>query len=170
MRQLKEKDARAFGYLYDHYSPAIYGVILRIINEEELAHDIMQDVFVKIWKSIQQYDATKGKLFTWMLNIARNTSIDTLRSKTYKFDRKIQELGNNVNSVDSNLSVSTKVDHLGLNKVLATLKTEQRTIIDLAYFKGYTQEEISKELDIPLGTVKTRIRNALIQLRGLLNK
>ncbi|MHB1921376.1 MAG: RNA polymerase sigma factor [Chitinophagaceae bacterium] len=166
--QLKSKDEQAFSYLYDHYSAALYGVIMKIVNLEETSQDILQEVFVKIWRNMESYDPAKGKLFTWMLNVARNTAIDTLRSKSFKNDKKIQELGDNVHSHNLSQSVTLKVDHLGLKKVLESLKEEQRIIIDLAYFKGYTQEEIAKELDMPLGTVKTRIRKALMQLRNIL--
>lgn len=166
---LKHKDEQAFGYLYENYSPVLYGVVLRVVNQEEAANDTLQEVFVKIWKNIDSYDATKGRLYTWMLNIARNTAIDMLRSKNYKYDKKIQNFENTVHKDVDNLSSSPSINHIGLEKVLKELKEEQQVIIHLAYFKGYTQEEIAKELDMPLGTVKTRIRNALIKLREILN-
>jgi RNA polymerase sigma factor (sigma-70 family) len=165
---LKDKDEKAFSYLYDNYSGALYGVILKVIPEEEAARDILQEAFVKIWRNINGYDKLRGKLFTWMLNIARNCAIDALRSKRYRNDQKIRQLDNNVNLNVAYLSVSQNVDHLGLKTVLASLNEEQRRIIDLAYFKGYTQEEIAREMDMPLGTVKTRVRNALIQLKDIL--
>lgn len=168
MLGLKNKDEQVFGYLYDHYSPALYGVILKVINDENVASDILQEVFIKIWRGIDRYDVDKGRLFTWMLNIARNTAIDNLRSKAHKLDQKIQEIGNDVYYHTSQLTVQPSVDHLGLSKVLDKLNKEQRIIIDLAYYKGCTQEEIAKILDIPLGTVKTRMRNAIIQLRNIL--
>jgi RNA polymerase sigma factor (sigma-70 family) len=167
---LRARDQQIFGYLYDHYSPALYGVVLKVINEENIAGDILQEVFVKIWRSIEKYDAEKGRLFTWMLNIARNTAIDALRSKAYKLEQKIQDINSDVYHNASQLTVNPSVDHLGLVKVLEKLNKEQRVIIDLAYFKGCTQEEISKVLDIPLGTVKTRMRNAIIQLRNILKQ
>jgi RNA polymerase sigma factor (sigma-70 family) len=167
---LRARDQQIFGYLYDHYSPALHGVVLKVINEETIASDILQEVFLKIWRSIEKYDPEKGRLFTWMLNIARNTAIDALRSKAYKLDQKIQDIGSDVYSHTSQLTVNPSVDHLGLVKVLEKLNKEQRVIIDLAYFKGCTQEEIAKVLDIPLGTVKTRMRNAIIQLRNILKQ
>jgi RNA polymerase sigma-70 factor, ECF subfamily len=165
---LKRKDERAYNYLYDNYSAALYGVIMKVVNIEETASDVLQEVFVKIWRNIESYDQQKGKLFTWMLNIARNTAIDTVRSKSYKNDQKIRELGNDVHVNNAPLTATIKIDHIGLQKVLEQLTEEQRLLIDLAYFKGYTQEEISKELEVPLGTVKTRIRNALLRLRDIL--
>lgn len=167
---LKARDQQVFGYLYDHYSPALYGVVLKVLNDENSASDVLQEVFLKIWRSIEKYDTEKGRLFTWMLNIARNTAIDSLRSKGHKLDQKIQELSNDVYLQTSQLTVQPAVDHLGLSKVLEKLNKEQRTIIDLAYYKGCTQEEIARVLDIPLGTVKTRMRNAIIQLRNILKQ
>ena len=112
----------------------------------------------------------KEELFTWMLNIARNASIDTIRSKSFQNSQKNQELSNNVNvnSSISNQTILPDIDNIGLRKTLETLKGEHRILIELAYFKGYTHEEIAKIEGIPLGTVKTRIRNALLQLREYL--
>ena len=165
---LKARSEKHFGYLYDHYSPALYGIALKVINDETAAGDVLQEIFLKIWRSIERYDADKGRLFTWMVNIARNTAIDTLRSKAHKQGQKLQELGSN--AVMEQFAVHQAVDHLGLTKVIEQLNKEQRVIIDLAYYKGCTQEEISKILDIPLGTVKTRMRNAIIQLRTILKQ
>lgn len=165
---LKNRDNKAFGYLYDHYSGALYSIILAILNDTELANDVLQDVFVNIWKKIESYDPAKGRLFTWMLNIARNASIDTLRSKTYQNDRKNQSMDYQGNGTQVSLVTQVNVDNIGFKKVLNQLMEEQRALIDLAYFKGYTHEEIAEMENIPLGTVKTRIRSALIQLRGFL--
>jgi RNA polymerase sigma factor (sigma-70 family) len=167
---LKARDEKVFSYLYDHYSPALYGVALKVVNDENVASDILQEVFVKIWRSIERYDANKGRLFTWMLNIARNTAIDTLRSKAHKLEQKVQDISNGNYLMEQQMAVHQSVDHLGLSKVVEKLNKEQRIIIDLAYYKGCTQEEIAKVLDIPLGTVKTRMRNAIIQLRNILKQ
>jgi RNA polymerase sigma factor (sigma-70 family) len=107
-------------------------------------------------------------LFTWMLNITRNTAIDMLRSKSHRFEQKIQDVGDDVHLYTGHLTVYQSTDHLGLSKVLEKLNKEQRIIIDLSYYKGCTQEEIAALLNIPLGTVKTRTRLAMIRLRSLL--
>jgi RNA polymerase sigma-70 factor (ECF subfamily) len=141
----------------------LYSVILSIINDRELANDVLQEVFVKIWRQIESYDATRGRLFTWMMNITRNASIDTLRSKGYQNSQQNRELTEAVYETAG--TVTTSTDTIGLRKLVTTLKQEYRVLVELAYFQGYTQEEISKTLDMPLGTVKTRLRAALIQLR-----
>lgn len=165
---LKNKDQQAYNYLYDNYAAALYGIIINVIGTEDIAKDVLQEVFVKIWKNIEHYDASKGRLYTWMLNIARNSAIDVLRSAKYNMDKKTADIDNNVHMDNSSLSTTIKIDHFGVKKIVDSLKDEYRQIINLAYFKGYTQEEVAEELNIPLGTVKTRSRNALLQLKNLM--
>jgi RNA polymerase sigma-70 factor (ECF subfamily) len=165
---LQHKDQQAFSYLYDNYAPALNGVIFRMVEEKELAEDILQEAFIKIWDNFHQYDDSKGRLFTWMINLVRNLTIDTLRSKNYKKQQKISADENSVSNLSNNYSGSERFDTIGLRKYLENLKPEQRTIIDMAYFSGYTQDEIAKEIGIPLGTVKTRMRTAIIELRKML--
>lgn len=166
---LRKKNEEAFRYLYDHYAAALYGVVLKVVNEQELANDLLQEVFVKIWNRIDSYDPQKGRLFTWMLHIARNTAIDMLRSRAYQQQEKNQSLESNVHIGNSvQMSSAVRVDEIGLKNILNRLSDEQRILIEKAYFKGYTQEEIARELQIPLGTVKTRIRHALQKLRDIL--
>ena len=165
---LQNKDQQAFSYLYDNYSAALNGIIYRLVENRELAEDILQEAFVKIWNNFSSYDMGKGRLFTWMLNITRNLTIDTLRSKGYKKQAKISSDENSVGTFTDDSRIAQRFDAMGLRKQLANLKPEQRSIIDLAYFHGYTQDEISKEMNIPLGTVKTRMRSAIIELRKML--
>ena len=163
---LQKRNESAFEYLYDNYSGALLGIVSGIIADKEIANDVLQNVFINIWRKIESYDSAKGRLFTWMLNIARNASIDEIRSKGFRDSQKNQSLSNNV-SVAS-VATGPQVDDVGLKKVLSRMKDEWRVLVDLSYFQGFTHEEISKLLDIPLGTVKTRIRSALIHLRTVL--
>jgi RNA polymerase sigma-70 factor, ECF subfamily len=163
--QLGLKNQQAFSYLYDNYAPALNAVIYRMVEDQTLSEDILQEAFVKIWNSFNSYDKIKGRLFTWMVNITRNLTIDTMRSKGYKKQNKISGDENSVNNLQDNNSGIEKFDSMGVSKQLINLKPDQRQIIDLAYFKGYTQDEISKQLDIPLGTVKTKMRTAILELR-----
>ena len=165
---LLQQNDQAFSYLYDNYSPALFGIINQIVPDKELASDVLQDVFINIWRRIRSYDQTKGRLFTWMLNIARNAAIDKLRSRPYQDNLKNQPLAENVNSTAANSVIGPQVNDVGLKKLINKLKEEYRVLIDLSYFQGFTHEEIAKLLNIPLGTVKTRIRSALIQLRTLI--
>ncbi len=163
---LKARDDQAFSYLYDHYSGSLYSIILQIVKTPETASDVLQEVFINIWRKIDSYDPFKGRLFTWMLNIGRNASIDMLRSKSYQNDQKNREITDTVYGNDQ--VTQTSIDSIGLTRFLGKLRPEQRVLIELAYFKGYTHDEIADIEDIPLGTVKTRIRNALLQLREYL--
>ena len=166
---LKERNDQAFSFLYDHYAGALYSIIKQIVTDNpELANDVLQEVFINIWRKIDTYDQTKGRLFTWMLNIARNASIDMLRSKGYQNSQKNQELPDNVYKGAANQAILQNVDSIGLKKMLEKLRPESRVLVELAYFKGFTHEEIAEIAAIPLGTVKTRIRNALLQLREYL--
>ena len=168
IRMLKQRTPSAFNYLYDNYSASLYTVILSILQDKELANDTLQEVFIKIWRQIEQYNPDKGRLFTWMINISRNASIDILRSKDYHTQKQNRELTESVYTTANTVNIET--DSIGLRKLISNLKDEQKVLIELAYFQGYTQDEISKLLNIPLGTVKTRLRSALIQLRGLLKR
>ena len=165
---LQQRNDRAFGYLYDNYSGALYGIINSIVPDKETANDVLQDVFVNIWKKIELNDASKGRLFTWMLNIARNAAIDKVRSKGYRDSLKNQPLPENVDTIVSGAVIKPRIEDVGLKKMLAKLRDEQRSLIDLSYFQGFTHEEIAKALSIPLGTVKTRIRSALTLLKTML--
>lgn len=165
---LKKQDTNAFSYLYDNYSAAIFGVITRMVEEQHLAEDILQEAFVKIWNNFNQYDSSKGRLFTWMINLTRNLTIDTLRSKGFKKQQKISQDEKSVLNYQDGGFNTAKFDTIGLRKQLALLKPEQQIVIELAYFNGYTQDEIAKEIGIPIGTVKTRIRSAILELRKLM--
>ena len=166
---LKQQSREAFNYLYRQYGPVLYGVISKVVYDEQTAQDVLQDVFVKIWNNIEQYDARKGRLYTWMINIARNASIDKLRSKGEIMKGKIHTGEDIVNNLQQGMRTEQATDTIGLQKMVAGLKPEYEVIITLAYFKGYTLDEISKTLEIPLGTVKTRMRSAIKQLREIFN-
>jgi len=165
---LQQKDQQAFSYLYDNYSGALFGLIFKMVNDKELAEDILQEAFVKIWNNFGTYDSIKGRLFTWLLNLTRNLTIDTLRSKGYKKQSKIHTDENSVSNISDSPNAAEKFDAMGIRKQLTLLKNDQKQIIDLAYFGGFTQDEISKQLGIPLGTVKTRMRAAILELRKVL--
>lgn len=164
---LQSHDQQAYSFLYDHYSKALFAIIYQFLPQQEIAEDVLQDVFVKIWQNIKSYDASKGRLYTWMLNIARNSAIDRTRSKDFNNRGKTIELSDNVYSEKEGIEI--KIDDVGLKKTLEQLPEENRKLLEFAYFQGYTQEEISKILNIPLGTVKTRIRSTIIQLRKILS-
>jgi RNA polymerase sigma factor (sigma-70 family) len=121
-----------------------------------------------VWDRIDSYDASKGRLFTWMLNIARNQAIDQTRSKEFSKGKKTGDIDNYVNRIENEGYVEQKVEGIGLQNVLNTLPEDQRFIIDQHYLKGYTQAEIAEEFNLPLGTVKTRMRLAMKELRNLL--
>lgn len=169
VQAIRTRESRGAQALYDMYSSALYGVIYRIIQHEEIAEDLLQEAFVKIWNSAASYDESKGRLFTWMVNIARNLSIDKTRSKDFRNHSKTEDIENIVLSVEKGFTTSINPETLGLKELVSKLNPDQKAILDLVYFKGFTHVEAAEELNIPLGTVKTRLRNAIITLRKVFN-
>ena len=163
---LHQNDKQVMAIIYDQYSAALYGVVLRIVQTEAIAQDVMQDAFVKIWKNGSTYNSSKGTLFTWMLNITRNTAIDKIRSKHFRKGEKIQTLDHHVYNQESR-SHGINPDEVGVKELLNNLEDKYKEIVDLIYFNGYTQQEVSEHLNLPLGTVKSRLRIALRELRNL---
>ncbi|MFT5266482.1 MAG: RNA polymerase sigma factor (sigma-70 family) [Sphingobacteriales bacterium] len=166
---LRNKDRKSMEILYEKYNVAIFGVINRIVQSQELAEDLVQEAFVKIWKSFDSYSSQKGRLFTWMINVSRNLAIDKLRSKSFKNNSKNQNIEDNVFIIDNVKNHKLNSDVVGLKDLTEKLKPNQKEIIDLVYFSGYTHVEVSEELGIPLGTVKTSLRMGLMELRKYFN-
>ena len=165
---LEKGDRRAIDLAYKNYGRALYGIILRVVKSGEVAEEILQDVFVKIWINAESYNRSKGRLFTWMSNIARNASIDSIRTARSKREQKTTSIDNPVyESVGGKEEMNVK--DFALQKVIDSLDEKHRLLIDLTYFQGYSQREIEKELGIPLGTIKSRLRLAINQLREKLN-
>ena len=165
---LYKKDEKAYTILYDMYAKSLFAIIFNLVKEREEAEDILQDVFVKIWKNIDSFSESKGRFYTWMLNIARNTAIDKLRSKGFNNSKKNLSAENFVYLMDDNTKQNHKIDSIGIQEFVKKLKPKCIQIIDLLFFKGYTQQEASDELEIPLGTVKTQNRNCINDLRTFL--
>jgi RNA polymerase sigma factor (sigma-70 family) len=169
VHSLRNREKIAIEALYDMYSSSLYGVISRIVIDTATSEDVLQETFVKIWHSFSSYSTEKGRLFTWMVNIARNMAIDKIRSKDFKNQNKNQELENNVTFIDEQKNTVYKPELVGVKELVATLKPEQKSILDLVYFKGFTHVEAADELGIPLGTIKTRLRMAIMALRKHFN-
>lgn len=164
---LANYDERHFARLYDRFSGALFGVILSRIGDMEVAENLLQDVFVKAWRYRKLYDASKGRVFTWLYNITRSTCIDHLRSKAHKQCRA------SVLSDDLSLLLPGApadyfiADSIGLRKMVGHLRREEKEVVELMYFEGFTQREIADRMNIPLGTVKTRVRRAIKNLRAI---
>lgn len=161
---LKQGNRQAFTTLYDNYSGAIFGVLKRIVKDDELAKDLLQDTFIKVYQQIALYDAQRGRLFTWLLNIARHAAFDELRKRKSAILLHFDETA--VSEIDSHYQTAQlKADFFDVPDLVKKLTSGKYTLIDMVYFKGYTLTEVATELDIPLGTVKTRVRSAIQTLR-----
>lgn len=145
-------------------------MIVRILKNDDVAEEVLQDVFLKIWDRIENYDSAKGKLFTWMVNIARNQAIDKSRSREISKQKKTSGSETLVNKVDNLEFTELKIEGIGVKEMLKSLPKEQLFVVEHLYFKGYTQSELAKDYDIPLGTIKTRLRMAMQHLRNSLEK
>lgn len=168
IQALRKRNGMALNYLYDQYSAALNGVILRIVGNETIAQEVLQDTLVKVWNRIEQYDSKKGKLFTWMLNIARNQAIDKTRSREFKQNQKSESIESVVYENRADSSNFNTNDFIGIPEVIRQLPEEQQYVLNEIYFKGYSHAELADESGIPLGTIKTRVRNALKKLRLVL--
>lgn len=166
LQGLRASEPRAFKQLYKQYSAALYGIIRQIVREEEQANEVLQDAFVKIWKYIADYDESKAKLFTWMLNIARNRAIDVYRQKQKK-SIKNTEYREPESLPEGQGQDALQEELIYLKEHVQTLGENQAKVLDLLYYKGYTQVEAAEYLDIPLGTVKSRLRLAIQKLQKI---
>jgi RNA polymerase sigma-70 factor, ECF subfamily len=162
---LVASDQQSFRRLYDKFSSSLYGTIVSWIKDTEVAENLLQDVFIRAWKNRERYNETKGRLFTWLYKISRNICIDYYRSRRYKNSKAdvITDDISNVLSDDSTFARS--LDTIMLRKFVNGLRHEEKEVIDLMYFKGFTQCEIAELLSMPLGTVKTRANRAVKNLR-----
>lgn len=162
INRLQNADPKVIGELYEAYGSALFSIALRIVGSRQLAEQVLQDTFVKVWRSSGNYDALKGRLFTWLLNITRNTAIDATRTAHYRQYTNMED----ISAITYNLHTEPlPIDTLDLHQVAAGLDDKYHRLIDLVYFQGYGQREAAELLDIPLGTLKTRLRHAISLLR-----
>jgi RNA polymerase sigma-70 factor (ECF subfamily) len=168
IQQFQQKDAKAFETLYNMYSQSMLGVIFNIVKNEVVAEEVMQDVFIKAWNNAESYSAKKGRFFTWLINIARNAAIDKIRSKSFKNTKQNLNAEFFVDIIQSSDNLDNKTDAIGIKEFVSKLAKKCIKVIELLYFKGYTQKEASEELDMPIGTIKTRNRNCIQDLRTML--
>ncbi|MVM36198.1 sigma-70 family RNA polymerase sigma factor [Spirosoma sp. HMF4905] len=160
VRDLQAKLPSAFSTLYDAYSPALLGTLLRLIKDQARAEDLLQDAFIKIWSTIPSYDPQQGRLFTWLLAITKNVALDELRKQ------KVRHSANEYLDKNSNQSCDLPVSEGMLHQsILTNLAPKYRQIVELVYYGEYTKQEVAAQLCLPLGTVKTRYRMALQLLK-----
>ncbi len=169
-----EAGEAALGQLYDRYRLILFGVLMRILNNREEAEDVLQEVFLQVWRRAADFDANRGKPFTWLVTLARSRGIDRLRALASR-DRVVTTItgasaGEAVEDVSDAAMDAIRSEQRGVvNSALSQLPEEQKRPLMLAYFEGLTQSEIATQLGAPLGTVKTRMRSGMIKLRELLS-
>ena len=175
LKRIARKDPVALSMLYDQYNRLLFGLLLSILKKKTEAEDLLQDVFTNIWEKADQFDPERGTGYTWIVSLTRNKGIDRLRSKVYKEQKKqstslddeavFHPLYSNENNPLEDTILSDRAERL--KNALLQISEKQREVI--SYFDGLSQTEISDEYDIPLGTVKTRMRDGMIKLREILS-
>jgi RNA polymerase sigma factor (sigma-70 family) len=153
--------------LYKDYAPALMGLILRIVKRNEIAEDVLQETFVKIWKSSGEYQEIKGRPYTWMARLATNTAIDHLRLKGEVRSSQTRELAFSFEETETKLMYQFNPDIIGLKELTESLNESQKLVFDRVYFKGYTHVEAAEELGMSLGVVKYRVKSGLLALRKM---
>ena len=173
LKKISEKDTNALSDLYDRHSKHLYTIIYYILKDEAEAEDTLQEVFLQIWEKIDSFDENLGNPLAWITRITRNKAIDRLRSKGFKnrsseidIERVFDLSSDSSTNPEKNTSM-TQEQH-EISSALQTLNQNQRDLIEFAYFRGYSQSELAEQFNIPLGTVKTRMRTAMISLRNKL--
>lgn len=170
VKLVQSKSERGFHTLYNKYCGALYGIIIKLVKRTDVADDLLQDTFVKIWKHIDTFDSSKGTLYTWMLNIARNQAVDYLRSATHQkqlLQVEIDLFSHCTDSIGNITSNSCAIEFRDFKNKALQLNPKYTEVIDLIYFYGWTQEQTAEILKLPLGTIKTRARKALSLLKML---
>lgn len=170
----RDRSEEAFGLLYDRYSPRVYALLLHMMRTEEDAQDVLQEVFAQVWQKSPMYLENRGNVAAWVLSLARNRAVDELRSKRYKLRGMETSLVLSDERPElERIIAETSLPDMGLHaadqqrevrSALLDLSHDHRTVIDLAYFGGLTHVEISERLQMPVGTVKTKIRQAVLKL------
>jgi RNA polymerase sigma factor (sigma-70 family) len=167
VQRLYARDEAAMAFFYKNYRQALYHTIWRIVRQNELAQDILQETMLKFWLTFSSYDTGKGRLFTWALTIGRNLAIDRLRAV-----RRISQRTHALTEEDAMHLVAPngfRPEHVGVRDWLALLEPDDRQLLDLLYLQGYTQAEAADELHLPLGTVKSRGRRIIRALARRIN-
>lgn len=174
MKRIKARDADALEQLYDLYKSLLYGLVISIVKKREEAEDILQEVFLKIWEKAYTFDEKRGNVYSWIVILTRNKAIDRVRSRGYKTQQKASVRMDEPEftlegSGHDPLETTIFSDRAELvKKALNEIPEEQRDVIEIAYYRGMTQSEIAKQLNLPLGTVKTRTRQGMIKLESIL--
>ncbi|MDQ3046914.1 MAG: sigma-70 family RNA polymerase sigma factor [Bacteroidota bacterium] len=158
-------DPNFYNSLYSNYRKAIYSDILKMVQDKDVANDLCQEVFIKVWNNMAKYNPAKGELYTWLINISRNHCRDYFRSTYFQSNKLTSAIDGKTPSTPK--LEAFNLDRMDLYRLLSELSTEQKEIIELLFLKGFTQNEVASIKNLPLGTVKTKSRSALLNLRRL---
>lgn len=169
MKSIRQKDPDALEILYDRYEQMVYSFAYRIVKDSMAAEEVMQELFMRIWKNAEQYDSTKGKLSTWMFTVTRNIALDQLRKNNTRPPQQSADAEEVQQLRDTGAMTEEMVEMLMagelVREALLELSRDQQQVVDLIYYQGLTQQEVAYHVAVPLGTVKSRVRLAMKQLQ-----
>jgi len=177
MARVQNGDKQALRKLYDRFNKILFGMIYKILRNKEESEDLLQEIFVKIWNKADQFDPSRGSAYSFIATLARNRAIDRTRSRAFKNRRKDDYVINddeysfNLSTENPNPEEKIEITEraVGVRKALAQLNEKERQVLYISYFEGLSQTEIADKIDIPLGTVKYRMRQGMIKLREMLS-
>lgn len=163
-------DQQAFESLYDALSGAVYGLVLRVLRDPAQSEEVTQEIFVEVWRTAPRFDASRGTARTWVLTLAHRRAIDRVRSSQRARDRELAEAQGAPTTPPEQPDdvVTARFERAEVVDALDSLGGRHREVVELAFFGGLTHTQIAERLDLPLGTVKTRIRDGLHRLRDIL--
>jgi RNA polymerase sigma-70 factor, ECF subfamily len=167
---LNSNDPRKFSKLYDHFSEALFGLLLRWVKDKGVAENLLQDVFIKAWRNREKYQTDKGRIFTWLYRITRNICIDYMRSRSCKQNKASVYSDDQPAFLQLPANDTIQPDTIGIRKLVEMLRQEEKEVVEMMYFIGMTQRQIAEQINIPLGTVKTRMNKAIKELRYFYKK
>lgn len=167
--RVRQGDERAFAEFYDHVAPTVFGVILRVLRDRAQAEEVTQEVFVELWRTAPRFDPSRGSVRSWANTMAHRRAVDRVRSEQSARDREVADGARVVPTQDDVADrVVTELDRADVAEALGALSDTQREAVSLAFYGGLTYREVAARLAIPEGTAKTRIRDGLTRLRGLM--
>jgi len=164
---LADKDKEAVTLVFEHYGSLLFNIINRVVHDDEMSEDVLQTVLLKVWENGLNFDASKGALFTWLARISRNAAIDKTRTKDFRLTQESKQ-GPEVVNISESVQVEDDAEKIYLRQLISNLSADHQQLINMSFFEGYTHKEICEKLEVPLGTVKTRIRLAIKHLRSII--
>lgn len=162
---LSQQDKQAIRLIFKYYSAALLNIIIKIVGDKPMSEEVLQQVLMKVWQNSKEYDSSKAGLYSWLVAISRNAALDKRKTRDFK-DSQTSKMAAEVVTLENKAGQDNNLEKLMAQQLLEQLPEKYRVLIDMSFFEGYSHQEIADKLEVPIGTVKTRIRAALKHLRS----